>query len=201
MKKLGILLVALAIAIPASAADKLGFGVERTLASALQNERQAALRYEAFMAQAEQEGYPGAANLFRACAKAERIHARRFKAALEQYGAAVPAEPAYTPSVGDTRSNLRAAMSGEQSERDSTYREANEVAKAGRNPDVARLFEVTRDTETEHANLLASAASSLEELKQPKAYWLCEDCGFTTDVRLPLCPSCRVRHELELVKP
>lgn len=201
MKKLGILLVALAIAIPAFAADKLGIGVDRALANSLQNEREAAMRYEAFMARAEQDGYPGAANLFRACAKAERIHARRFKAALEKYGAAVPAEQAYTPSVGDTRANLRAAMSAEQTERDSTYREATETAKAGRNPDIAKLFEVTRDTETEHANLLASATNSLEKLKQPKAYWVCDDCGFTTDVRLPLCPSCRASHELERVEP
>lgn len=201
MKKLGILLVALAIAVPAFAADKLGFGVQRALASSLQNERQAAMRYEAFMAKAEQDGYPGAANLFRACAKAERIHARRFKAALEEYGAEVPAEPTYTPNVGDTNDNLRAAMLAEQTERDATYREATEVAKAGRNNDIAKLFEVTRDTETEHANLLASASHSLENLKQPKAYWVCEDCGYTTDVRLPICPSCRATHELEPVEP
>lgn len=202
MKKLGILLVALAVAVPAFAAEKgLASDVQRALINSLQNERQAAMRYEAFMAKAEEEGYPGAANLFRACARAERIHAARFKAALETYGVEAPGEPSYKPAVSGTVDNLRAAMFSEQGERDTTYKEATDAAKAARNDDIAKLFDVTRDTETEHANLLAAASHSLDKLKQPKAYWVCSVCGYTTDVRLPLCPSCRSQHELEEVEP
>lgn len=197
MKKLGILFVALAVALPAFAADKaLAPEVQRALIDSLQNERQAAMRYEAFMARAEADGYRGAANLFRACAKAERIHASRFKAALVKFGIEVPPAPAYTPDVSSTADNIRAAALSEQQERDVTYRQATESAKGGHNDFVARLFETTRDTETEHANLLGNAANSLEKLKQPRAYYVCEDCGYTTDVRLPLCPSCRHTHPL-----
>lgn len=202
MKQLGILLVALTVAVPAFAADKgLAPEVQRALTSSLQNERQAAIRYEAFMTKAEDEGYPGAANLFRACSRAERIHAARFKAALEKYGVKVPDEPSHKPAVFGTMDNLRAALVSEQAERDTTYKEATDAAKAGRNDDIAKLFDITRDTETEHANLLAAAMHSPDKLRQPKAYWVCSDCGYTTDVRLPLCPSCRSQHELVEVKP
>jgi len=46
------------------------FPVQKALTNAVNNERAAAARYEAFADKAEAEGYLGVANLFRACAKA-----------------------------------------------------------------------------------------------------------------------------------
>ena len=54
------------------------FPVQKVLTNAVNNERAAVARYEAFAAKADEEGYLGVASLFRACAKAERIHLQRF---------------------------------------------------------------------------------------------------------------------------
>ena len=59
---------------------------------------------------------------------------------------------------------------------------------------MATLFDTTRDVETEHANLCNGAMHNIDELKSPKTFYVCGHCGFTTDVRLPLCPLCRVAH-------
>ncbi len=52
-------------------------GIQRVLTNAVVGERQAIARYNAFAVKADEEGYPGAASLFRACAKAESTSARR----------------------------------------------------------------------------------------------------------------------------
>ncbi len=200
MKNLAPLVIVVALGTPLVAAEKpLAPVVQQALSSALQNERQAAIRYEAFAVKADEEGYRGAASLFRACAKAERIHASRFKAALKKSGAEIPAESEAKPEVRTTADNLQAAIAAEQRERDVTYREAIEVAKTEKNSEISKLFDVTRDTETEHANLLAAANRSLDDMKNERTYFVCESCGYTSDVRLSACPLCRTGHGMKEV--
>ena len=191
MRKLPIL--TLFVAAGLLAADKpLTPFVRKALTSAVYGEKAAAARYDAFAAKADQEGYPGAAALFRACAKAERIHLARFEAALQSRGVEPSKETPTSPSAGSTRDNLRVAASAEQTERDSTYKEACDTCTTARDEETAKLFDVTRDVETEHANLCANAMHNMDDLKSPKTFYVCGHCGYTTDVRLPLCPLCRV---------
>ena len=191
MRKLPIL--TLFVAAGLLAADKpLAPFVRKALTSAVYGEKAAAARYDAYAARADQDGYPGAAALFRACAKAERIHLARFESALRSRGIEPSNDTPTAPSVGSTRDNLRNAASAEQSERDGSYKEACDVCTSARDEEMNKLFDVTRDVETEHANLCSNAMHSMDDLKSPKTFYVCGHCGYTTDIRLPLCPLCRV---------
>ena len=191
MKRMLILLAVSSIALAAIAATALPREVRNVLQDALTNERQAVARYELFAAKADEEGYRGAAALFRAQAQAERTHAERFAALLRAHDIPIPDEQAYTPHVGTTADNLRAAASAEREERDAVYREAIETCKAHGAADAAKVLDQTRDSETEHANLCSAAARDVESMKQRKTFYVCGKCGYTTDVKLPFCPSCQ----------
>lgn len=194
---------ALLIALPAlAAADKpIAPDVQVTLEKALRAEREAVARCTAFAKKADEEGYPGAASLFRAMADAEQIHAKRFAAALKDHGISVPPESdSYKPLVGSTSTNLRTAATNEIAERDGMYRDAIETCRRHGDSETAKLFDETRDVEVEHGNLCIAAGRDLDALKQPKTYFVCERCGYTTDVDLSLCPDCRHREHLQPVK-
>ena len=72
---------------------------EMNLLQAFAGESQANRKYLAFAKQAEKEGYPQAARLFRAAAEAETVHALAHLRALGK--------------IGTTEENLKAAIAGE----------------------------------------------------------------------------------------
>lgn len=176
------------------------FKVQNLLSRSLQNERDAAAKYEAFALKADEEGYPGAAALFRAAARAEGVHAARITEAMKARGISVPEPGAHHETVATTAENLRAAALAEAQERDATYREALAAAGDAGDQELVTLFDQTRDTEVEHANLFSTAVRQLEQLKEPKHFYVCDKCGYTTDVSLPMCALCRSSkhpHEVE----
>ncbi|HUP44795.1 MAG TPA: ferritin family protein [Thermoanaerobaculia bacterium] len=189
----------LLIALAAGAAEPLRNEIRLIVEKALAGEREAIARYDAFAVKADEEGYDGAATLFRAQAQAERVHAARFEKILRDRGHEVPAAAAQRPAVGDTGGNLRAAASAEAAERDGIYRDAVETCRTHGAADLAKLFDQTRDSEVEHGNLCMAAARNLEAMKARRAYYVCGACGYTTDVKLPLCPACRLRQPPERV--
>jgi rubrerythrin len=170
------------------------FPVQKALTNAVNNERAAAARYDAFAAKAEEEGYLGVASLFRACAKAERIHLQRFTGLMTARDIAPPPEAAPKIAVGSTRDNLQTAISLEQGERDSVYLYAINCCNEAKDELASKIFDTTRDAEVEHANLEAAALRNLDQMRAPREYYVCERCGYTTEVKLPLCPSCRDAH-------
>ena len=183
-----------------AAATRLPGDIRNMLERALAGEHEAAARYEAFAAKADEEGYPGAAALFRAQARAEATHAKRFTAAMKEAGIDVPDADPPKPTIYSTPDNLRAAAAAEASERDGMYREAAEACRRSSLDNLAKLFEQARDSETEHANLCNTASRQLDALKQPRTYFVCDGCGYTTDVKLGFCPVCRRREPLEGVR-
>ena len=64
-------------AVAAYAATDLSLTVREAVETAIRHEREAVVRYEAFAAKADEEGYPGAAALFRAQAASEATHEKR----------------------------------------------------------------------------------------------------------------------------
>lgn len=201
MKRVLLVVLALSITVGTVAATKrLPAPVRDVVERALANERAAAARYDAYAARADQDGYAGAAALFRAQARAERTHAERFVSLLRSDGGTVPPEPAMTPRADATDDNMRAAASAERSERDGIYREAIEVCKLHDAADVAKIFDETRDTEVEHANLCNAAGRDMQSMKEPKVFYVCDRCGYTTDVKLPFCPACQHKQALAAVE-
>ena len=174
--------------------------VREVLERALVNERETVVRYEAFARKAQEEGYRGAAALFRAQAQAERTHEARFAAVLRAHDVAPPPEETYSPVEGTTGDNLRAAASAEKAERDGSYRVAVETCNLHGVTEIAKLFEQTRDSEVEHGNLCTAAARDLESMKEPKTFYVCGKCGYTTDVKLPFCPACQHKEAPQAVE-
>jgi len=191
MKRALFVLAVSSIALCAFAATVLPRDVSNVLQSALINERSAVTRYELFARKAGEEGYRGAAALFRAQAQAERTHAERFTALLRANDIPLPPEQTFTPDVGTTGENLRAAAAAERAERDGAYRAAVETCNAHGATDVAKVFDQTRDSEIEHLNLCDAAARHLDSMKEAKTFYVCGKCGYTTDVKLPFCPACQ----------
>lgn len=200
MKRALLIFAVLSIALTAIAATTLPREVRYVLLNALTNEREAVARYELFARKADEEGYRGAAALFRAQAQAERTHAERFAALLRANDIPLPPEQTFTPNVGTTGENLRTAAAAERTERDGTYREAIETCTLHRAPDVAKVFDQTRDSEVEHANLCNAAARDLDSMKNAKTFYVCGKCGYTTDVKLPFCPACQHKKAPEAVE-
>jgi rubrerythrin len=198
MKRVFLGLFALLLVVSAAAAaEGLRTEVRIIVEKALAGERDAIARYEAFAVKAEEEGYLGAASLFRAAARGEKAHANRFARILKQHGHNVPEGTGHQPLVGDTADNLRAAAAAEVAERDGIYREAVETCRLHKADDLAKIFDQTRDSEVEHNNLCQAAARNPDSMKQDKKYYVCSECGYTTDVKLPLCAACRSKEPPE----
>ncbi|HYR28755.1 MAG TPA: ferritin family protein [Thermoanaerobaculia bacterium] len=192
MKRTLLVLALSSIALGTIAAtNPLPREVRDVLQRALVNEREAVARYEAFARKADEEGYRGAAALFRAQAQAERTHGERFAAMLHAHDVALPPEETFSPAVGTTAENLRTAAAAEKAERDGAYREAVETCIEYGTAEIAKVFDQTRDSEVEHNNLCSAAARDLDSMKAPKTFYVCGKCGYTTDVKLPFCPACQ----------
>lgn len=176
------------------------YRIQSVMQKALQNERDTVAKYEACALKASEEGYAGAAALFRAAARAEGVHAKLIMEAMGARGMTIPEPAAGHPAIGSTAENLRLAAMAEAQERDTTYREALEAATDAKDQELITLFDHTRDTEVEHANLFSAALRQLDDFKQPKNFYVCDKCGYTTDIDLPLCALCRTREHPHEVK-
>jgi len=148
------------------------------LKEAFAGESQANQKYRAFAAQAERDGFPNVARLFRTTAEAERIHAEGHLKALDQ--------------VGSTADNLKAAIDGETHEFTEMYPPMLErAAESGHK--AKRMFGYAVEAEAVHAKLYALA---LEAVKQGKdltetKFYLCPVCGHIEFGEPPeTCPIC-----------
>ncbi len=150
---------------------------QENLMAAFAGESQANRKYLAYAKQADQEGNPLVAKLFRAAAEAETIHAHaHFKAAGK---------------MGDTAANLQDAINGETFEFTKMYPEMIQDAKAEGNEAVAKYMGFVNEVEDVHANLYKKAANN--ELANVDFY-ICPLCGFTHEGPYKgECPVCRVQ--------
>jgi rubrerythrin len=145
---------------------------------AFAGESQANRKYLAFARQAEKDGYPQIAKLFRAAAEAETLHAL---AHLANMG-----------GVGSTLENLRAAVSGETYEFTEMYPPMVEQAKA-ENHKARHMLGYANAAEKVHAGLFNQALQALEsgaDLSKMDVY-LCPVCGDLEFGAAPdKCPIC-----------
>ncbi len=148
------------------------------LAVAFAGESQANRKYLAFARQAEKEGLPQIARLFRAAAEAETIHALGHLANMG--------------GIGTTLQNLEAAVKGETYEYTEMYPPMVDQAKQEGHKARALLDFASR-AEKVHAGLFAQALAAMKagkDLSQMDVY-LCPVCG---DVEFGVppdkCPIC-----------
>ena len=149
---------------------------EQNLLEAFAGESQANRKYLAFAKQAEKDGYPQAAKLFRAAAEAETVHAHAHLRALGE--------------VKSTPENLKAAIAGETHEFNSMYPAMIEAAREEGNKAAERSFVYANEVEQIHANLYQKALDNLDSLETVD-YHVCSVCGYTCENEPPdKCPVC-----------
>ena len=147
------------------------------LKEAFAGESQANRRYLAFAEQAEKDGFPQVARLFRAAAHAETIHAMNHLKALGE--------------VKSTADNLQAAINGENYEVVSMYpqfiKDAEEEAQKRSLTSFKWAFEVEKVHEALYRKALEMIGGDMPEMD----YFVCPFCGYTHEGPLDgKCPVC-----------
>ena len=126
------------------------------LKEAFAGESQANRRYLYFAKQADIEGYPDVAGLFRDTAEGETGHAHGHLDYLKEVG-----DPATDLPIGDTESNLAAAVAGETHEYTDMYPGMARTARDEGFDEIADWFETLAKAEKSHAGRFQKALDSL----------------------------------------
>jgi rubrerythrin len=153
------------------------------LKDAFAGESQANQKYLAFAKNAEKEGFPNVAKLFRTTAEAERIHAEGHITALD--------------GVGPTAENLKAAIQGETYEYTEMYPPMLERAVEDGHK-AKRMFGWAVRAEEVHAKLYTAALEAVEKGKDlaETGFFLCPYCGHIELGAPPdSCPICGAKAE------
>ena len=119
-------------------------------------ESQANRRYLYFARQADIEGYPDVAGVFRDTAEGETGHAFGHFEFMEEVG-----DPATGKPVGDTPKNLQAAITGETYEYTEMYPGFAKTAREEGFDDIAEWFETLARAEKSHAGRFQKALDTL----------------------------------------
>ena len=150
---------------------------ETNLMDAFAGESQANRKYLAFAKQADQEGYPQIAKLFRAAADAETVHAHSH---LRVAG-----------KINSTKENLADAVSGETHEFTSMYPEMIKIAEQEDEKKALRSFSWANEVEKIHAGLYQKALDNIDNSVEAD-YYVCDVCGYTCENEAPdVCPVCK----------
>ena len=153
---------------------------EENLKAAFAGESQANRKYLAFAKQADKEGYPQVAKLFRAAAEAETVHAHTH---LRTLG-----------GINSTAENLQEAISGETHEFTEMYPEMIKAAETEADKKALRSFSYANEVEKVHAELYRKALDSLDNPADVEVYYVCSVCGFTCENEAPdACPVCKAQ--------
>jgi rubrerythrin len=151
------------------------------LKAAFAGESQAHMRYLIFADNAEKEGKPNIARLFRAIAYAEQVHATNHFKALQE--------------LNGTPDNLQVAINGETFEVDEMYPAYDAVAKLQDEKAAEKSFHYAIEAEKIHAVLYDDArkmAQMDKDIDDGKVY-VCPICGYTVKSNAPdKCPVCGV---------
>lgn len=155
--------------------------IREALHAAYTGEAKAVLRLELFAKQAEKEGFPQIAKLFRVIAFSERIHGERALRVLKE--------------VGDTQQNLTESFESEQKVAQVAYGSFIKKAWEVGEQEAAFHFTQSRDVEETHAHLYKNALDTMME-EQDVTYYVCTVCGYISENVLPEeCPICQARKE------
>jgi len=155
----------------------MAIDVRKHISRFFSSEWRAASRFQAFAMQADKEGLPALALLFRVLGEAKDVHARRFGHLLRG-------------KIGTTRENLSEALSLEIQDIEAYGRVAAEVKNADASSAVKKGFIQSRKTLEETKILLEEAVQG----KTPPGdvtYFVCQICGHIHKHAIPeACPVC-----------
>jgi rubrerythrin len=133
-----------------------GTKTHENLKDAFAGESQANRRYLYFAKQADIEGYPDVAGLFRDTAEGETGHAHGHLDYLKAVG-----DPATNLPIGETTENLQAAIAGETHEYTDMYPGMAKTAREEGFHEIADWFETLAKAEKSHAGRFQKGLSSI----------------------------------------
>jgi rubrerythrin len=133
-----------------------GTKTHQNLKDAFAGESQANRRYLYFAKQADVEGYPDIAGLFRDTAEGETGHAHGHLDYLKSVG-----DPATGLAIGDTAENLKAAVAGETHEYTDMYPGMARTAREEGFAEIADWFETLAKAEKSHAGRFQQGLHSI----------------------------------------
>ena len=147
--------------------------------------------YLAFAKKADEEGYGQAASLFRAVARAEKVHTEHYAAAIKSLGG-TPKATIGTPVVKSTKVYLEWALSQEVYLSSVLYVGFAKQAEKDKIKMAINLFKGAEASEAAHTKLFKKALSNLQGWKgQKKDFFVCLVCGNVTEDKAPaICPIC-----------
>ena len=134
-----------------------GSKTEENLKAAFAGESQANRRYLYFAAKADVEGQNDIATVFRSTAEGETGHAHGHLEYLEKECG----DPATGEPIGDSVSNLKAAIAGETHEYTDMYPGMAKTARDEGHDEIADWFETLAKAERSHANRFTKALESI----------------------------------------
>jgi rubrerythrin len=143
------------------------------------------MRYLAFARQAEDEGFPHIAHLFRATAEGETVHALNQIEALD--------------GVQSTEENLKLAVQEEEGDFFKMYPQFIKDAQAEDRTEAVLSLTWIQQSEKAHFELLRRALETLQgggDIEKEE-YYLCTNCGFVAEGSAPSsCPVCKAPQRL-----
>jgi rubrerythrin len=149
---------------------------EKNLKEAFAGESQANRRYLAFAERAEDENLSGVAQLFRAAAAAETIHAHKHLRTMK--------------AVKSTKENLQESIAGETHEFMTMYPQMIAEAKEEGEKQAEITFSYANEVEKVHAELYQKALEQMDNFPVSQ-YYICKVCGYTVADSAPeKCPVC-----------
>ena len=161
------------------------------LKAAFAGESQARNKYTYFAKVAREEGYHYIAKVLEETALNEVQHAKdEFK---------------LLKGIGDTKTNLKAAIEGEQYETITMYPEFAKDAEAEGNQEAAVLFKMIAKVEAQHRDRYQKLLTMLENgtvyKRETSIKWRCLKCGHIHEGMEPpaICPVCK--HSKEYFEP
>ena len=156
----------------------------RALSDAFAGESQAHMKYLAFSAAADREGFPNIARIFKAIAYAEQVHATNHARHLGY--------------LGSTVKNLERAQAGEDFEIAEMYPVYHATAELQDEKGAATSTHYALEAEKIHSKMYAAARKAAEKGKDIKLddVCICMVCGHTCEGKPPAkCPVCAAKRE------
>jgi len=160
------------------------------LQAVFDNEVNAKVRYLEAAKVADREGYRYVALVFRACARAEQVHAGQHVQAIAWTGGEARALLKKL-ALGTTAENLKVAVDLETYEATQLYPALLAHARAEHMTAAVRSMNFALAAEREHARLFTAALETLDQRPAPRAFHVCALCGKTVEkLDFEKCPNC-----------
>jgi len=151
--------------------------------------------YSKFVTSAEKQKNVQMANLYRAIARSEQIHADNHAALLRSRGFE-PRQPQYDSiAVGTIVQSLKMSINSEDIETESMF--PNLIRTAGLEKDTVAMvqFQHTMDADQRQADLLKEASDHNGAIAKTP-YFVCTGCGYiVTSDKTDECPVCHAKKD------